>query len=114
MIGEDSESESRKGPITIMVSGVGFVFNCGGIRRHLHCDANRVARPPPAVQRGQARAPVQHAAGHVVANLALAVVALGLGSCQIAAFFDDEVNALTGIDGEEETTLYMSAVGPVP
>ncbi len=53
-------------------------------------------------------------AGHVAANLALAAGALGLGSCQIAALFDDEANALLGIDGEEETTLYMSAVGPLP
>ena len=38
-------------------------------------------------------------------------MALGLGSCQVAALFDDEVNALLGVDGEAESVLYMTAVG---
>lgn len=50
-------------------------------------------------------------AGHIAQNLALAAVALELGSCQIAATFDDEVNEILGIDGEEESVLYMSVVG---
>jgi SagB-type dehydrogenase family enzyme len=50
-------------------------------------------------------------AGHLAQNLALAAVGLGLGSCQIGALFDDEVNALLGIDGVEESTVYMSVVG---
>lgn len=50
-------------------------------------------------------------AGHRAQNLALAAVSLGLGSCQIAAAFDDEVNELLGVDGEEESVLYMSVVG---
>ncbi len=50
-------------------------------------------------------------AGHIAQNLALAAVSLGLGSCQIAATFDDEVNELLGVDGEEESVLYMSVVG---
>ena len=50
-------------------------------------------------------------AGHVAQNLALAAVSLGLGTCQIAATFDDEVNELLGVDGEEESVLYMSVVG---
>jgi len=50
-------------------------------------------------------------AGHIAENLALAAVALGLGSCQIAALFDDEVNEIIGIDGEQESVLYMSVVG---
>ena len=50
-------------------------------------------------------------AGHIAANLALASVALGLGSCQIAALYDDEANALLDIDGEQESVLYMSVVG---
>jgi SagB-type dehydrogenase family enzyme len=50
-------------------------------------------------------------AGHIVQNLALAAVALGLGSCQIAALYDDEVNALLGVDGKEESTIYMTVVG---
>ena len=49
--------------------------------------------------------------GHIAQNLALAAVSLGLGSCQIAAFFDDEINSMLGIDGNEESVVYMSVVG---
>ncbi len=50
-------------------------------------------------------------AGHIAQNLALAAVALGLGSCQIGAFFDDELNELIGLDGENESVIYLSVVG---
>lgn len=50
-------------------------------------------------------------AGHIAAHLSLAATGLGLGSCQIAALFDDEVNALLEIDGEAESVIYMSVVG---
>jgi SagB-type dehydrogenase family enzyme len=50
-------------------------------------------------------------AGHIAENLALAAVSLGLGTCQIGALFDDEVNKLIGVDGVEESIVYMSAVG---
>jgi SagB-type dehydrogenase family enzyme len=50
-------------------------------------------------------------AGHIAQNLALAAVALSLGTCQIAALYDEEVNSLLNIDGEEESVLYMSVVG---
>lgn len=50
-------------------------------------------------------------AGHIAQNVALAAVALGLGSCQIAALYDDEVNALLGVDGKDESIIYMTVVG---
>jgi len=50
-------------------------------------------------------------AGHIAQNLALAAVALGLGSCQIAALYDDEANELLGVDGIDESTIYMTVVG---
>jgi SagB-type dehydrogenase family enzyme len=50
-------------------------------------------------------------AGHIAQNVALAAVALGLGSCQIAAFFDDEAAALLGVDEDEEPVVYMTTVG---
>ena len=50
-------------------------------------------------------------AGHIAGNVALAAVALGLGSCQIAAFFDDEAAALLGVDEDEEPVVYMTTVG---
>lgn len=50
-------------------------------------------------------------AGHIAQNLALAATSLGLGSCQVGALFDDEVNDIIGADGIEESTIYMSVVG---
>lgn len=50
-------------------------------------------------------------AGHIAQNLALASVALGLGTCQIGALFDDEVNEILGVDGINESVVYMSTVG---
>ncbi len=50
-------------------------------------------------------------AGHIAENLALAAVSLGLGTCQVGALFDDEVNQLLGVDGTEESVVYMSVVG---
>lgn len=50
-------------------------------------------------------------AGHIAQNLALAAVSLDLGTCQIAALYDNEVNSLLEVDGTEESVLYMSVVG---
>jgi SagB-type dehydrogenase family enzyme len=50
-------------------------------------------------------------AGHIAQNVALGAVALGLGSCPIAALYDDEVNALLDVDGTEESAVYMTVVG---
>jgi SagB-type dehydrogenase family enzyme len=50
-------------------------------------------------------------AGHIAGNLTLAATAVGLGTCQIGAIFDDEVNAIIGVDGQEESAIYLSLVG---
>ena len=50
-------------------------------------------------------------AGHICQNLYLACEDLGLGCCAIGAFFDDAVNELLGLDGREEASIYLSAVG---
>jgi SagB-type dehydrogenase family enzyme len=50
-------------------------------------------------------------AGHIASQLSLAAVSLGLGSCQVGALFDNEVNGIIGVDGTEESVLYMSVVG---
>ena len=50
-------------------------------------------------------------AGHIAAHVALVATALGLGSCQIAAFYDDEANDLVEVDGIDESVIYMSVVG---
>jgi SagB-type dehydrogenase family enzyme len=50
-------------------------------------------------------------AGHIAQSLALSATSIGLGSCQIGAFFDDEVNQILGVDGAEESVLYLSVLG---
>jgi len=50
-------------------------------------------------------------AGHIAQNTALAAVSCELGSCQIGAFFDEEVEQIIGVDGEEEFVIYMTSVG---
>ncbi len=50
-------------------------------------------------------------AGHIAQNVALAAVALNLGSCQVAALYDDEANTLLGVDGLDESAIYMTVVG---
>lgn len=50
-------------------------------------------------------------AGHICQNLLLAAEFLGFGGCPMAAFYDDEVNRLLGVDGQEESTLYLASVG---
>ena len=50
-------------------------------------------------------------AGHIAENLVLAASSIGLGSCLIGAFFDDEVNQLLGVDGAEESAIYLSVIG---
>ena len=49
--------------------------------------------------------------GHIAQNLALCASSLGLGSCQIGAFYDDEINNILGLDGKEEGVIYLSVVG---
>jgi SagB-type dehydrogenase family enzyme len=52
-------------------------------------------------------------AGHIGQNLCLAATALGLGCCTIGAFFDTEINEIIGIDGQNETAVYLGVVGTV-
>lgn len=50
-------------------------------------------------------------AGHIGHSLALSAVSLGLGSCQVGALFDDDVNQILDVYGVEESVVYMSVVG---
>ena len=50
-------------------------------------------------------------AGHVCQNLYLAAESLGCGACAIAAFDDDAVNGVLGVDGEEQFAIYLATVG---
>ncbi len=50
-------------------------------------------------------------AGHVCQNLYLAAGAVGCGVCAIAAFDDDAMNDLLGIDGRNQFLIYLATVG---
>lgn len=50
-------------------------------------------------------------AGHVCQNLYLAAEGIGCGACAVAAFDDDMMNEALGIDGVEQFTIYIAAVG---
>ncbi len=50
-------------------------------------------------------------AGHIAENLALAATSITCGSCQVGAFFDDEINLIVGIEGVEESAICLSVVG---
>jgi SagB-type dehydrogenase family enzyme len=52
-------------------------------------------------------------AGHVAQNLALSSASINCGSCQVGAFFDDEMNSILDIDGLEESTICLSVVGHI-
>lgn len=49
--------------------------------------------------------------GHVCQNLYLAAQSIDSGACGISVFIDDRINSLLGVDGEEESVIYMAAVG---
>jgi len=49
--------------------------------------------------------------GHVCQNLYLAVQNVGCGACAIAAFRDEDLNRVLGIDGEEQFAIYVATVG---
>jgi SagB-type dehydrogenase family enzyme len=50
-------------------------------------------------------------AGHIAQNLVLSATSIGLGSCHVGAFFDDEINQILGVDGTDESVIYLSVVG---
>jgi len=50
-------------------------------------------------------------AGHACQNLYLAGENLGAGVCAVAAYDQDLMDELLGIDGDDEFTVYLSAVG---
>jgi SagB-type dehydrogenase family enzyme len=50
-------------------------------------------------------------AGHIGAQLQLICHEMGLGSCNIAAFFDDAMTKFLNIQSEYELPIYMATVG---
>jgi SagB-type dehydrogenase family enzyme len=51
--------------------------------------------------------------GHIGQTLYLAATALNLGCCTVGAFFDEEVDRVIGVDGKNEISVYLGAVGHV-
>jgi len=51
--------------------------------------------------------------GHLCQNLYIACEALGLGTCAVAAYVQEQVDTLIGVDGEDEFTVYLAPVGQV-
>ncbi|MGC9348137.1 MAG: SagB/ThcOx family dehydrogenase [Anaerolineae bacterium] len=52
-------------------------------------------------------------AGHVCQNLYLAAESIGAGACAIAAYQQDAMDELLGVDGEDEFAIYVAPVGKV-
>ncbi|MBD3206320.1 SagB/ThcOx family dehydrogenase [Candidatus Bathyarchaeota archaeon] len=50
-------------------------------------------------------------AGHVCQNLYLSAENIDSGVCAIAAFHDDQLNNLLGINGEEQFAIYVATLG---
>jgi SagB-type dehydrogenase family enzyme len=51
--------------------------------------------------------------GHVCQNLYLASEAIGAGTCAIAAYFQDQMDAVAGVDGKDEFVIYAAPVGKI-
>lgn len=50
-------------------------------------------------------------AGHVCQNLYLACEAIGAGACAVAAYDQERMDQVLGLDGKDEFAIYMAAVG---
>jgi SagB-type dehydrogenase family enzyme len=50
-------------------------------------------------------------AAHICQNILLAAESLKRPACPVAAFYDEELNALLDLDGTEESTIYLAVVG---
>ena len=51
--------------------------------------------------------------GHVCQNLYLACGAIGAGTCAVDAYNQAKMDALVGVDGEDEFVVYVAPVGKV-
>ncbi|OPY14404.1 MAG: Nitroreductase family protein [Syntrophus sp. PtaB.Bin075] len=50
-------------------------------------------------------------AGHVCQNLYLACESIGAGTCAIAAYDQEGIDRILGLDGQDEFTIYLASVG---
>ncbi|MFC2159621.1 SagB/ThcOx family dehydrogenase [Actinomycetota bacterium] len=52
-------------------------------------------------------------AGHICQNLYIACEAVGAGTCAIAAYNQELIDGLIGIDGKDEFVVYLAPVGKI-
>ena len=52
-------------------------------------------------------------AGHVCQNLYLACEAIGAGTCAVGGYLQGHLDALLGVDGDDEFAIYVAPVGKV-
>lgn len=52
-------------------------------------------------------------AGHLCQNLYLACAAVGCGTCAVAAYHQEAMDTLLGVDGQDEFALYLAPVGKI-
>jgi SagB-type dehydrogenase family enzyme len=52
-------------------------------------------------------------AGHVCQNLYLACENINAGTCAVAAYDQEEIDKVLGVDGQDEFVIYMAPVGRV-
>jgi len=50
-------------------------------------------------------------AGHMCQNLYLAAEAIGAGMCAVASYDQDKMDAILGVDGSDEFTIYLASLG---
>lgn len=53
-------------------------------------------------------------AGHVCQDLYLASECIGAGACAVAAYNQEQADALLGLDGNDEFVVYIAPVGKLP
>ncbi len=51
--------------------------------------------------------------GHLCQNLYLAAESIACGTCAIGAYFQELMDAIVGVDGEDEFTIYVAPVGKI-
>lgn len=63
--------------------------------------------------RERAKRYIHFEAGHIAQNVYLVATAMGLGTCAVGAFYDEDMNNVLGLDGQEESVLYLLPVGEI-
>lgn len=52
-------------------------------------------------------------AGHLAQNVYLISTALKIGCCTVGGFLDNKMNNLLGLDGKEESSIYIGVIGDI-